>query len=350
MNPLSPFRWPLRALNSLGRPVDIQATDDGKLKTDTVVTGDVTVNVGDINAELKVDSGHDLYVATNIVKDGSWTITFDSIAGLSLKNLQGVENKTTGITYFTKGATVTDTTITLVGAANPDKLPPEATDEVEVVYRGASRILPDNHQVTVSNPITGFATEAKQLADNHQVTVSNLLPDNHQVIVSNMIAAVETGLAKEAKQLADNHQVTVSNPITGFATEAKQLADNHQVTVSNMIAAVETGLAKETTFDSLLNQQVLTNETAVNTGTLINTALFKNKTAFVFVTGNTGAVTVNIEHSPNGTDWVTWISKTYTAVNESDSWEIPTHCPHMKISISSITNATVNAFLTGRSI
>ena len=86
------------------------------------------------------------------------------------------------------------------------------------------KITLDGETVTVSNQITGFATEIKQLADNHNVTVSNPI----------------TGFATEIKQLADNHNVTVSNQITGYATEAKQLADNHNVTVSNQITGFAT--------------------------------------------------------------------------------------------------------------
>jgi hypothetical protein len=79
----------------------------------------------------------------------------------------------------------------------------------------ASKQLPNNHQVEISN-ISTLATNAKQLPDNHQVTVSNI-----------------STLATNAKQLPDNHQVTVSN-IATLATHAKQLPDNHQVTVSNI--------------------------------------------------------------------------------------------------------------------
>lgn len=61
--------------------------------------------------------------------------------------------------------------------------------------------------------IVAPATEAKQLPDNHQVTVSNPTADP------------ETGLAKSANQLPDGHNVAVNNfpatqPVSGTVTVA----------------------------------------------------------------------------------------------------------------------------------
>ena len=74
----------------------------------------------------------------------------------------------------------------------------------------SAKQLPNNHDVNVTNQLTGYATSAKQL------------PDGHNVTVLNPTVAPETGLAKENKQLPDNHQVIVSNQITGFSTATKQ--------------------------------------------------------------------------------------------------------------------------------
>jgi hypothetical protein len=46
---------------------------------------------------------------------------------------------------------------------------------------------------------------------------------------SDPLPVTQAGSATAAKQLADNHQVTVSNPITGFATASNQLPDGHDV-------------------------------------------------------------------------------------------------------------------------
>ena len=92
---------------------------------------------------------------------------------------------------------------------------PDSAVLVELQNKATSaKQLPNNHDVTVSNPTadpeTGLAKESKQLADNHWVAVSNPTTDP------------ETGLAKESKQLANDHDVNVSNQISGFATSAKQ--------------------------------------------------------------------------------------------------------------------------------
>ena len=57
---------------------------------------------------------------------------------------------------------------------------------------------------------------------NDPATATKQLPDNHNVTVSNPTADPETGLATSAKQLADNHNVNVSNQISGYSTSIKQ--------------------------------------------------------------------------------------------------------------------------------
>jgi len=59
----------------------------------------------------------------------------------------------------------------------------------------------------------GAATSAKQLANDHDVNVSNQI----------------SGFATSAKQLANDHDVNVTNQPSGFATSEKQLADGHSV-------------------------------------------------------------------------------------------------------------------------
>ena len=60
--------------------------------------------------------------------------------------------------------------------------------------------------------------------------------------------------ATSDKQLANDHDVTVSNQITGFATSAKQLADDHNVTVSNPTTNPETGLATSAKQDTIIGE------------------------------------------------------------------------------------------------
>jgi len=165
--------------------VPLNIGDDGKLITNTVVTGDVKIDIDSVSAEMKVDTGHDLYIAQNPVKNGTWTITFDSISGLKLKDIQAVENKTKGFVYLTKGATVTDTSILLVSANQPSGVTaPAVSDEVEIVYRGTSRF--DNK-----------ATEAT--LNSVKTQTDKLTFDGDDLKVKGSVTTdVETGLAKDS--------------------------------------------------------------------------------------------------------------------------------------------------------
>ena len=64
--------------------------------------------------------------------------------------------------------------------------------------------------------ISAPATEAKQ--DSIQTELQKKVNEGGNLNVSNF----PSDYAKESKQLPDNHNVTVSNPITGFSTSAKQ--------------------------------------------------------------------------------------------------------------------------------
>ena len=74
------------------------------------------------------------------------------------------------------------------------------------------------------------------------------------------------------------------------------------------------------------------------------------KTVFVSVTGNTGAVTVNIEISPDGTNWYNYDSKTYTAINRNDTWQITVHAPYMRTTTTTQSTSTVTTTITGRGL
>jgi hypothetical protein len=103
---------------------------------------DATVSIDEmsLSAEMKVDSGHDLYEATTVARTGDLAVSFDTVTGLTLAHVQSVENKTKGWIYSTKGATVTTTGITLVAGNQKTGYPVIASgDEVEIIYRGASR-------------------------------------------------------------------------------------------------------------------------------------------------------------------------------------------------------------------
>lgn len=142
--------WTYRATKSLilGADGENMASASNPLPVDAVVS----VDSMSLTSEMKVDSGHDLYLAENVSRAGDLSVDFDSITGLDLVHVQAVENKTKGWVYNTKGATVSDTNITLVSGNQDSGYPVIASgDEIEVVYRGDSRF-------------DGLATQATLLA------------------------------------------------------------------------------------------------------------------------------------------------------------------------------------------
>jgi hypothetical protein len=122
--------------------------DNGDGTTSINTNAKINVDTVNLTAEMKVDSGHDLYEATTVARVANLQVSIDAIVGLTLAKIQSVENKTQGWVYNTKGATVTNTGITLV-AANQNAGYPVigVADEIEVIYRGTSR-LTDGTQVS----------------------------------------------------------------------------------------------------------------------------------------------------------------------------------------------------------
>jgi hypothetical protein len=71
------------------------------------------------------------------------------------------------------------------------------------------------------------------------------------------------------------------------------------------------------------------------------------KSVFVDVLINVGAVTVVIEGSSNGTNWVSLNSQSYSA-SASDVYTYATYYPYMRTRTESQTNATVTTTITGQ--
>lgn len=97
-----------------------------------------------------------------------------------------------------------------------------------------------------------------------------------------------------------------------------------------------------------LNKANLSAVTAATTGEAVDVRSCEKKTVYVEVSGNTGAVTVTIEHSPDGTKWYPLDAKTYTAVNTKDDWSYSSHFPYIRTRTSNHANATVTTTITGR--
>ncbi len=141
------------------------------------------INVDNVNltAEMKVDSGHDLYLAENVARTADLAVSFDPIpTAFTLAELQAVENKTKGWIYSTKGATLTSTSITLLAASQSEGYPVIASgDVIEVVYRGTSR-LTDGTQISqvygqynLTEPsLTDGSKASLQLNDKGQLKVT----------------------------------------------------------------------------------------------------------------------------------------------------------------------------------
>lgn len=111
----------------------------------------VTVDTMNLTAEMKVDTGHDLYIAENVIRVADLEVSFDAIIGLNLIKIQSVENKTQGYIYNTENAVVTNTNIELSAAAQTTGYPViSVADEMEIVYRGESR-LTNGTQTTMIN-------------------------------------------------------------------------------------------------------------------------------------------------------------------------------------------------------
>ncbi len=89
--------------------------------------------------------------------------------------------------------------------------------------------------------------------------------------------------------------------------------------------------------------------TSATNGPKISTRDFKNKSVFVEVPVNTGAVTVTIEASYNGSTWFELDQKVYTATTGSDLYSYTDHFPFMRTTTTTQSNSTVSAEITGES-
>lgn len=95
-----------------------------------------------------------------------------------------------------------------------------------------------------------------------------------------------------------------------------------------------------------------TNLSAVITNTdgdAIRMSLYRTKSIFVAVSGNSGAVTVNIEASHDGTTWFNVNSTTYSAENKTDIRSYSSHFSYMRTTTTDQSNSTVTTTITGRS-
>lgn len=89
--------------------------------------------------------------------------------------------------------------------------------------------------------------------------------------------------------------------------------------------------------------------TEATTGDTVDMRYYKQKAVYINVTVNTGAVTVTIQGSHDGTTWMDLNSKTYTSTIGYDVFHYTNYYPFMRTKTSTQSNSTVTVIVTGRS-
>lgn len=75
---------------------------------------------------------------------------------------------------------------------------------------------------------------------------------------------------------------------------------------------------------------------------------YKDKTVWINVSVNTGAVTVTIQASPDNTNWYDLATKTYTASTAKDIFCYTDQFHYMRTKTTTQSNATVTTIIEGR--
>ncbi len=88
--------------------------------------------------------------------------------------------------------------------------------------------------------------------------------------------------------------------------------------------------------------------TSATNGASLDLTLYNTKNIYIYVSGNTGAVTVTIQGSSDGTNWVSLKSLTYTVENKNDVAFTAAPHAYMRTITTSHTNATVTTKFTAR--
>ena len=87
--------------------------------------------------------------------------------------------------------------------------------------------------------------------------------------------------------------------------------------------------------------------TSATNGPSLGVRDFKQVTVFVNVSVNTGAVTVNIGVSHDGSTWFNLDSKTYTATTGTDVFAYSSHFPFVRTTTTTQSTSTVTTDITG---
>lgn len=101
----------------------------------------------------------------------------------------------------------------------------------------------------------------------------------------------------------------------------------------------------------LYNTVSLDDVTAATDGVPVNSGNYESMSVFVQITGNTGAVDVNIEASATGAfagEEFIIDTNTYTATNTTDVYSTIIVYPHIRVTTTTQTTSTVKATIIGR--
>ena len=86
--------------------------------------------------------------------------------------------------------------------------------------------------------------------------------------------------------------------------------------------------------------------TSASNGASLGMRDFTYKSVFVNVSVNTGAVTVNIEASHDGSIWFNVNSTTYTATTGKDIRSYSSHLTFMRTTTTTQSNSTLTTYIT----
>lgn len=87
--------------------------------------------------------------------------------------------------------------------------------------------------------------------------------------------------------------------------------------------------------------------TSATNGSSLGIRDFTQVTVYINVSVNTGAVTVNIEASHDGSSWFELDSKTYTAETGKDIFPFSSHFPFIRTTTTTQSNSTVTTNIVG---
>lgn len=322
--------------------------------TDGTSEADVIATINSLKTDLSSVNGVAVNVGAGDVGTATQRVTVAN-DDTNLKNITAVTNP------ITAGATTATKTFAVGGQYLVT--PPTITD----THSAALQLDVNGNLKT--NVVAGTITA--DLDGQYDVT-TNPDPDSVGVLVHENIVAGDLDKTKQTVRTTGGVSVAsiASNTFFGSDTRASlyaadatgdnatrlksTVAGSLDTNITNASLAVttdvETGLAKDTTFTGLLNEVNLNDVTTETNGDSVATKLYKNKTIYVNVSVNTGAVTVTIEHSHDETEWYAYDSKTYTATTGLDSWSTEDHFEYMRVTTTSQTDATVKAVITGRGV